>query len=121
MKCVEARHPEECNIWGKLAITGHYYYHDKSRFPIGFENLVNVDYRKHGDVDYFDSEDQVIEYFSDKIINKSVGISATVSSCTKGKPYRRSRRPYQPGYIDMLKVTFFLNETELAHIVLSRS
>ena len=121
MNPAEPRHQQECDIWGKLAITGHYYYHDKSRFPIGFENLVNVDYSKHGEVDYFNSEDQVIEYFSDKIIDKSVDISVTVSSCTKGKPYRKSRRPYQPGYIDMLMVSFFLNESELAHVVLSRS
>lgn len=121
MNSAESRHRVECDIWGKLAITGHYYYHDKSPFPIGFENLVNLEYSKHGEVDYFNSEDQVIEYFADKIIDKSSQISVTISSCTKGKPYRKSRRPYQPGYIDMLKVSFFLNETELAYVVLNRA
>ena len=120
MNNTETRHPQECDRFGKLAITGHYYYHDKSS-SLEYENRVNIEYKKHGEVDYFNSEDQVIEYFSNKITDKLAGICVYVSSCTKGKPYRKSRKPYRLGYIDTLKVSFFLNETEIAYVVLFRA
>ena len=118
---MESRHPEECDISGKLCITGHYYYDDRSKNP-DFDTLVDTAYKERGrDAGYFMSEDEVIKHFADKIIDKQKGYSIEVSSCTKGKPYRKRQRPYQPEYIDMLKISLVLEGEEIAYVILHRS
>lgn len=118
---MESRHPEECDNFGNLCITGHYYYHDRSKYP-DFDTLVDTAYKERGrDAGYFMSEDEVIKHFADKIINKQKGYSIEVSSCTKGKPYRKRNRPYQPGYINMLKISLVLEGEEIAYVILHRS
>lgn len=114
------RHSQECDNFGKLSITGHYYYHDRGKLPLDFDDLVDTSYKSRHDVGYFWSEDEVINHFNDKIIDKSKGYSIEVSSCTKTKPYRRSTRPYQPGYIEMLKVSIVLNEEEISYVILHK-
>ena len=118
MNDTETRHPEECDIWGELSIYGHYYYYDKSRYTEEFDNLVNREYKKRKSVDYFHSEKEVIEYFSSRI--KVPDIFVKVSSCTKGTPYRKSKKPYRSQDIKMLKVSFFHCETEVAYVILAK-
>ena len=118
---MQNRHPQECDNFGKLSITGHYYYHDRSEYPKDFDRLVDASYKRHNDVGYFWSEAEVINHFDDKIIDKSEGFSIEVSSCTKTKPYRGRTRPYQPGYIEMLKVSIVLNTEEVAYVILHRA
>ena len=118
---MEPRHPEECDIFGKLCITGHYYYRDRCQHP-DFDILVDTTYKSRGrDVGYFRSEDELIKHFTDRIIDKSKGFSIEVSSCTKSKPYGKRKKPYPPGYIDMLRVSLVLDQNEVTYVILRRA